>query len=192
MAENRTPAEFDSHPGGGGTRAGRPGQGRPGPPPEGPGGRPPGAAGGRGPPAGRPPTGGGPPPPPPGAAGRRPSRSLLLTLQPLGDGDMREVIGRALADERGLGGTVTLQEDAAEHLVRLSGGDARRALTYLEAAALGVRRGGSIDSAALERAVERAAVRHDRARDQHYHGITPFLKSTRRRDPDPPPPSPAR
>ena len=65
------------------------------------------------------------------------SRSLLLTLQPLGDSDMREVIARALADERGLGGAVTLADDAAEHLVRLAGGDARRALTYLEAAALG-------------------------------------------------------
>ena len=32
------------------------------------------------------------------------SRSLLLTLQPLGDDDMRLVIDRALADERGLGG----------------------------------------------------------------------------------------
>src|SRR6202035_4804436 len=71
------------------------------------------------------------------------SRSLLLTLQPLGEADIREVIGRALTDERGLAGTVTLDDDAAEHLVRLAGGDARRALTYLEAAALGVAAGGS-------------------------------------------------
>jgi putative ATPase len=112
------------------------------------------------------------------------SRSLLLTLQPLGDGDMREVIARALADDRGLGGTVTLQEDAAGHLVRLSGGDARRALTYLEAAALGVRPGGSIDSAALERAVDRAAVRYDRAGDQHYDVISAFIKSIRGSDAD--------
>ena len=40
------------------------------------------------------------------------SRSLLLTLQPLGDDDMREVITRALADERGLGGAVSLDGDA--------------------------------------------------------------------------------
>src|SRR5216683_4399120 len=66
------------------------------------------------------------------------SRSLLLTLEPLGDDDIREVIGRALADERGLGGAVVLEPDAADHLVRLAGGDARRALTYLEAAALGL------------------------------------------------------
>src|SRR6185312_11465304 len=63
------------------------------------------------------------------------SRSLLLTLQPLSDDDIKTVIGRALTDERGLGGRVTLADGVAEHLVRLAGGDARRALTYLEAAA---------------------------------------------------------
>src|SRR2546423_9085213 len=72
------------------------------------------------------------------------SRSLLLTLQPLSDDDVREVIRRALAEPepRGLGGTVPLDEEAADHLVRLAGGDARRTLTYLEAAALGPPRGG--------------------------------------------------
>src|SRR5947208_1027447 len=65
------------------------------------------------------------------------SRSLLLTLQPLSDDDVREVIRRALAEPgpRGLGGAVSIDEEAAEHLIRLAGGDARRALTYLEAAA---------------------------------------------------------
>src|SRR5271157_5744585 len=53
------------------------------------------------------------------------SRSLLLTLQPLSDDDVREVISRALADPRGLGGAVTLDDEAADHLVRLAGGDAR-------------------------------------------------------------------
>src|SRR6201987_2936602 len=65
------------------------------------------------------------------------SRSLLLTLQPLDDDDIRSLVERALTDERGLGGKVTLEPDALEHLVRLAGGDGRRALTYLEAAALG-------------------------------------------------------
>ncbi len=66
------------------------------------------------------------------------SRSLMLTLQPLTDADIELVISRALADERGLDGAVTLADDARAHLVRLAGGDARRALTYLEAAALGL------------------------------------------------------
>src|SRR6266700_684825 len=98
------------------------------------------------------------------------SRSLLLTLQPLSDDDVREVIRRALAEPepRGLGGAITLEDEAAEHLIRLAGGDARRTLTYLEAAALGLPRGGHIDTAVLERAVDRAAVRYDRDGDQHY------------------------
>src|SRR6202162_6348837 len=83
------------------------------------------------------------------------SRSLLLTLRPLDDEDIREVIKRALDDERGLNGEVALDDDALDHLVRLAGGDGRRALTYLEAAALGVTR---IDAATLERAVDKAAV----------------------------------
>jgi putative ATPase len=112
------------------------------------------------------------------------SRSLLLTLQPLSDDDVREVIGRALADPRGLGGRVTLDDEAEGHLVRLAGGDARRALTYLEAAALGLPAGGVIDAETLERAVDRAAVRYDRDGDQHYDVISAFIKSMRGSDVD--------
>src|ERR1700761_2573740 len=50
------------------------------------------------------------------------SRSLLLTLQPLSDDDIHEVIQRALASPRGLAGAVTLDSGAAEHLVHLAGG----------------------------------------------------------------------
>lgn len=63
------------------------------------------------------------------------SRSLLLTLQPLTTDDVRVLVRRAVEDERGLGATVTLDEDAEDHLLRLAGGDARKALTILEAAA---------------------------------------------------------
>ena len=114
------------------------------------------------------------------------SRSLLLTLQPLSDDDVREVIRRALAEPepRGLGGSISLDDDAADHLIRLAGGDARRTLTYLEAAALGVPKGGRIDMPALERAVDRAAVRYDRDGDQHYDVISAFIKSMRGSDVD--------
>jgi putative ATPase len=112
------------------------------------------------------------------------SRSLLLTLEPLGEEDMRTVISRALSDERGLAGAVTLAADAAEHLVQLAGGDARRALTYLESAALGIPAGAEIGLAALERAVDRAAVRYDRDGDQHYDVISAFIKSIRGSDAD--------
>ena len=109
------------------------------------------------------------------------SRSLLLTLQPLDDDDVRELIIRALASERGLGGQVALDDDALGHLVRLAGGDGRRALTYLEAAALGA---DAIDTSTLERAVDRAAVRYDRDGDQHYDVISAFIKSMRGSDAD--------
>jgi putative ATPase len=112
------------------------------------------------------------------------SRSLLLTLQPLGDDDMRVVIDRALADERGLGGAVTLGDGVADQLIRVAGGDARRALTYLEAAALGLPKGSVIDLPSLERAVDRAAVRYDRDGDQHYDVISAFIKSIRGSDAD--------
>ena len=112
------------------------------------------------------------------------SRSLLLTLQPLSDDEVREVVRRALAESRGLGGAVTLDDEAADQLVRMAGGDARRALTYLEAAALGLPQGGRIDIPALERAVDRAAVRYDRDGDQHYDVISAFIKSMRGSDVD--------
>src|SRR5487761_153574 len=91
------------------------------------------------------------------------SRSLLLTLQPLGDDDIRSLVERALADSRGLDGGVTLEPAALDHLVRLAGGDARRTLTYLEAAALGAGAGTTSNPEARERAVNRALVRYDRA-----------------------------
>src|SRR6202522_341358 len=111
------------------------------------------------------------------------SRSLLLTLQPLSDDDIGEVIDRALAEPapRGLDGRVQLDPAAKEHLIRLAGGDARRSLTYLEAAALGAE---AIDVTRLERAVDRALVRYDRAGDQHYDVISAFIKSLRGSDVD--------
>ena len=109
------------------------------------------------------------------------SRSLLLTLRPLDDDDIRQLVKRALTDERGLNGKVEIDDDALEHLVRLAGGDGRRSLTYLEAAALGT---SHIDAATLERAVDRAAVRYDRDGDQHYDVISAFIKSMRGSDVD--------
>ena len=109
------------------------------------------------------------------------SRSLLLTLQPLDDEDIRDVVTRALKDERGLNDTVTLEPEAEEQLIRLAGGDARRALTYLEAAALGSE---TIDAETLAKAVDRAAVRYDRDGDQHYDVISAFIKSIRGSDAD--------
>ncbi|MEU4688576.1 replication-associated recombination protein A [Actinoplanes sp. NPDC023714] len=114
------------------------------------------------------------------------SRCVLLTLQALGDDDVRGLVRRAITDVRGLGGAVTLSAEAEEHLVRLASGDVRKALTALEAAA------GSalaqdvkeIDLATAERAVDVAAVRYDRDGDAHYDVISAFIKSMRGSDPD--------
>jgi putative ATPase len=114
------------------------------------------------------------------------SRSLLLTLEPLTDDDIRDVIAEALTDERGLAGRVSLDDPARDHLVRLAGGDARRALTYLEAAAgaAAAREVDVVDLATTETAVDRAAVRYDRQGDQHYDVISAFIKSVRGSDAD--------
>lgn len=114
------------------------------------------------------------------------SRSLLLTLVSLTDDDIGELIDRAIGDERGLAGEVSLTAEARDHLVRLAGGDGRRALTYLEAAAGAATSQGhhdiGIDAAAV--AVDRAAVRYDRQGDQHYDVTSALIKSIRGSDVD--------
>jgi putative ATPase len=114
------------------------------------------------------------------------SRSLLLTLEPLGDEAIRGLIERALTDPRGLGGGLTLPEESMAHLLRLSAGDARRALNALDAAAGAARSLGrdTIDLDLLEQAVDRAAVRYDRDGDQHYDVTSAFIKSLRGSDVD--------
>jgi putative ATPase len=114
------------------------------------------------------------------------SRCVLLTLQPLDDDAVRLLVRRALADERGLAGAVTLAADAEEHLVRLAAGDVRKALTALEAAAASATAQGAtaIDLATAERAVDVAAVRYDRDGDAHYDVASAFIKSMRGSDPD--------
>jgi putative ATPase len=114
------------------------------------------------------------------------SRSLLLTLEPLTDDDIRGVLLAAATDERGLAGQVKLTDDTLDHLVRLAGGDARRALTYLEAAAGAALSTGetTVEVEIAEKAVDRAAVRYDRQGDQHYDVISAFIKSIRGSDAD--------
>lgn len=114
------------------------------------------------------------------------SRSLLLRLKPLTDDDIAGLVERAMADPRGLDGEIGLDEAARVDLIRLAGGDARRALTYLEeAAASGLAQGqDEITPEILAGAVDRAAVRYDRDGDQHYDVISAFIKSIRGSDVD--------
>ncbi|MBI3227529.1 MAG: replication-associated recombination protein A [Mycolicibacterium cosmeticum] len=109
------------------------------------------------------------------------SRSLILQLQPLAADDIRTVIRRAVSDPRGLNGTVGIDEDAVELLVKLSSGDARRALTALEVAA---EAGEQITVEVVEQSLDQAAVRYDRDGDQHYDVISAFIKSVRGSDVD--------
>jgi putative ATPase len=135
------------------------------------------------------------------------SRSLLLTLRPLTDENVSALLTRALQEDRGLAGAYTLEPEARATIVRLAGGDARRALTYLEESAksslhsdeqrgersaFALPRSGkagpppsgalSITTEVVERAVDKAAVRYDRDGDQHYDVISAFIKSVRGSD----------
>ncbi len=122
------------------------------------------------------------------------SRSLLLTLQPLTDDDIGVLVDRAVADARGLNGGVSLSDEARSALVRLASGDARRALTGLEAAAAVALSHGESDGDAdgvpavtaddVAQAVDKALLRYDRQGDEHYDVISAFIKSIRGSDPD--------
>src|SRR5690606_38280278 len=114
------------------------------------------------------------------------SRCVLLTLRPLQDADVRRLVRRALADDRGLAGAFTLDAEAEDHVVRLAGGDVRKALTALEAAAGAASAVGRevIDLATVEHALDTAAVRYDRAGDAHYDVLSAFIKSMRGSDVD--------
>ena len=114
------------------------------------------------------------------------SRCILLTLQPLTDEAVRSLVRRALSDERGLGGAVSLADDAEDQLVRLASGDVRKALTALEAAAASAFARGSsvVDVPTIEQAVDVAAIRYDRDGDAHYDVTSAFIKSMRGSDVD--------
>ena len=114
------------------------------------------------------------------------SRSLLVTLRGLTDGDIRTLVARALEDERGFGGSLAVDDDALDNLVRIAGRDGRRSLTLLEAAAEGAKSRGSsrIGLADVTQAADTAAVRYDRSGDQHYDVVSAFIKSIRGSDVD--------
>ncbi|MEN9620158.1 MAG: hypothetical protein RL499_351 [Actinomycetota bacterium] len=123
------------------------------------------------------------------------SRSLLLTLETLSDDDLGVLVDRAVADPRGLSGSVTLDPAAREAIVRLASGDARRALTALEAAAQSAAAEARADGQAagehpvitaeiVAAAVDRALLRYDKQGDEHYDVISAFIKSIRGSDPD--------
>ena len=119
------------------------------------------------------------------------SRSLLLRLELLTDEELSSVVQTALEAPHGLAGNFRVEADAMTALVRFSSGDARRALTALDAAAAVALSRLAEASPPVEilgedisRAVDRALLRYDRDGDEHYDVISAFIKSIRGSDPD--------
>lgn len=118
------------------------------------------------------------------------SRSLLMRLEPLSEADLNTLVLRALKDVRGLDDRYSLTDEAQAQICRVATGDARRALTVLEAAANHAQarpKGKKKPEIGLEdvaAAMDRALVRYDRTGDQHYDVISAFIKSVRGSDAD--------
>jgi putative ATPase len=121
------------------------------------------------------------------------SRTKVVVLRPLDEGDLRVLVDRALADaERGLGKLpLDVPDDVRDLVAREARGDARRALATLEAAAAvaapatgGADGRRSVDRAVVEEALQRRTLLYDRAGDEHYGVVSAFIKSLRGSDPD--------
>ena len=118
------------------------------------------------------------------------SRSQVFPLEPVTSTELVALMQRALRDvRRGLGAMpLQVDADALEHIASKADGDARKALTALEVAALSTPPGedGSarITLAVAEESIQKKAVRYDRAGDAHYDTISAFIKSMRGSDPD--------
>lgn len=118
------------------------------------------------------------------------SRSQIFELKSLQSGDIIKILLRAINDkERGLGNlNIEINEDALEHIARMSDGDARRSLTALEIAALTTPPDEQglikITLGIAEESIQKKAVVYDKKGDQHYNTISAFIKSMRGSDPD--------
>ena len=119
------------------------------------------------------------------------SRSRLFRLEPLTQAAIRTLLERALTDtERGLGSlNVIADADALDHLAEIANGDARRALTALEAAAESTPADDEQGTRHLtlelaEEGAQQRTLGYDRDGDEHYDTISAFIKSIRGSDPD--------
>ncbi|OGO43448.1 MAG: AAA family ATPase [Chloroflexi bacterium RBG_16_60_22] len=118
------------------------------------------------------------------------SRARVLPLKPLTEEEIQVIILRAMRDKfQGIGDlNAELSPDAKSHLIAMSNHDARVALNTLETAALNTppddegRR--HIALSVIEDAIQRRAVRYDKAGEQHYDLISALHKSMRGSDPD--------
>ena len=116
------------------------------------------------------------------------SRSRVFVLEPLSEEHLTELVRRALHDsERGLGTLgLTIDDDALALLVREADGDARRALSALEAASEYLASSGAkvIDARVVADALQRRFARYDKGGEEHYNLISALHKAMRGSDPD--------
>lgn len=114
------------------------------------------------------------------------SRVTVIRLEPLGNKDLEGILQGALEDEHGLDSKFSISSAVRTKLASLSGGDARKALSLLEASSLSANRSGrkEITLEDVESSTQLALVRYDASGDEHYDVISAFIKSVRGSDPD--------
>ncbi|MFU0562837.1 replication-associated recombination protein A [Gardnerella vaginalis] len=121
------------------------------------------------------------------------SRSVVVKLESLSVEDLHTLIERAISSENGLNNQLKIDEDAIDSIIRLSGGDARKTLTILEAAAgavtgdVALQHGKNkpvITADIVSNVMDTTTVRYDKDGDDHYDVISAFIKSMRGSDVD--------
>lgn len=118
------------------------------------------------------------------------SRSVIFELKPLEAEDIKELIHRAVYDkEKGMGAyEAVIDEEAAEFLAQVSGGDARNALNAVELGVMTTDRSNDgkihITLKTAEECIQKRVIKYDKGGDNHYDTISAFIKSMRGSDPD--------
>lgn len=118
------------------------------------------------------------------------SRSTVFRLFPLTENDIRKLILRCIKDEKkGLGMyDIKISEEAVNHIVNISNGDARTALNALELAVLTTEKNKDgeivIDLSIAEECIQKRAITYEKKGEYHYDTISAFIKSMRGSDPD--------
>lgn len=110
------------------------------------------------------------------------SRSHVYLLQPLSVEHLRMILRRAIADQRGYAGRITVSDEAIDRIAIIANGDARIALNALELAALTA--GGRIGIAEADRLFHERSKRYDASGEDHYNTVSAFIKTMRGSDPD--------
>ncbi len=118
------------------------------------------------------------------------SRVTAFEFMPVPEAELEKILQNAINDkERGVSSLrVIMTPEASAHLIRQSGGDARRLLNALEIAALTTAADGDgerrVNLAVAEESIQKRQIRYDKKSDDHYDHISAFIKSMRGSDPD--------